>query len=415
MNSPKKILYIQHASSLGGSCTSLLYTMRALDKTKYQPILALANDSQIVIDFYKAAGFDPIPWPGITFWNHTTAGYQPLYKVSGWMNTLKIMGSWQAGKRRTLDLVKLVQPDLVHLNSVVLSASAAALAQAKVPFVWHIREHPPKEFLGIRTAIIRHLMLHCPNELVFISEADRQAWVSDQRGQVIYNFVDFQQFNRLFNGADIRKKNKIPLDAPVALYLGGLRELKGIFPLLKALSILKKRLPRLRCLMPGSEYKPPNHWSLNLARRILPLIGSGTAGQRVEKEIARLNLKEICIRLPFQVNIVPLIASSDMVVFPALRPHFARPVIEANAMAKPVVASRLEGIEELIQSGKTGLMVEPNNPESLAKGLFDVLSDPVKAKQMGEAGYEFAKEKFSADKNCRQIMEIYERILKNIQ
>ena len=60
---PKKILYIQHASSLGGSCMSLLYTMQGLDETRYQPILALANDSKPVIDFYKAAneaGIKPI-------------------------------------------------------------------------------------------------------------------------------------------------------------------------------------------------------------------------------------------------------------------------------------------------------------------------------------------------------------------
>jgi glycosyltransferase involved in cell wall biosynthesis len=407
---PKKILYIQHASSLGGSCMSLLYTMQGLDETRYQPILALANDSKPVIDFYKAAGFEVITCPGITFWNHTTAGYRPLYQPANWIDIIKVIRSWKIGKQKTLELVKSVNPDLVHLNSVVLSASAETLIQKKIPFMWHIREPSPKEFLGTRTGIIRRLMFRCP-ELIFISKTDQQAWVGGRHGQVIHNFVDFKQFDRSIDGTIVRKKLGIPVDAPVMLYLGGLNRIKGIFPLLKALSILEKRLPQMRCLMPGSKYNPPDYWQLNLARKILPLIGSGTVGQRIERDIIKFGLKTTCICLPFQNNIASIIAASDVLVFPSTKPHFARPVIEAGAMAKPVVASRFGEIEELVQDGKTGLLIEPNNPEPLADALFDILTNKEKARQMGEAGYAYAKEKFSAKQNCEKIMTIYDWIL----
>lgn len=411
MPSTKKILYIQHTNVAGGACLSLLYTLQNLDKTRYQPILSLAIPNKFIIYFYKTAGFEPILCPGITFWNHTTGGYHPLYQSSGWIDIIKVAKSWETGKRKTLALVKSVKPDLVHLNSVTLSASAATLIQEKIPFVWHIREHPPKEFLGIRTNIIRRLMLHYPDGLIFLSEADRRAWVNGQRGQVIPNFVDFKQFDRSIDGAMVRKELGIAVNAPVVLYLGGLRKIKGIFPLLRALSILKKRLPQLCCLMPGSKYNPPDYWQLNLARKILPLIGSGTVGQRIERDIIKFGLKTTCICLPFQNNIASIIAASEVLVFPSTKPHFARPVIEASAMAKPVVASRFGEIEELVQDGKTGLLVEPNNPEPLADALFDILTNKEKARQMGEAGYTYAKEKFSAKQNCEKIMAIYDRIL----
>lgn len=417
MNSPKKILYIQHASSLGGSCKSLLYTMQNLDKTKYQPILALANKSQSVIDFYRATGFEPILCPEITFWNHSTAAHRPLYKLSTWVDLIKVIWSWRSGQKKILELVNSVNPDLVHLNSVVLSASATALAQAKIPFVWHIREHPPVEFSSIRTNIIRRLMLSCPNEIIFISEADRRAWVNNKRGEIIPNFINFNQFDRFLGGKKIKKELGLSEGIPTILYVGGLNKIKGIFTLIKALFILKKQLPQFYCLMPGSEYNPPNYWQLNLARAILPLVGSGTVGQRVIKNIVRSGLEKNCVRLPFEQNeqnIAHLIAACDVLIFPAITPHFARPIIEASAMAKPVVASRLDGIEELVKDGETGILVEPNNPEALAKNILTILTNREKAKQMGEAGYIYAKEKFSAEDNCHRIMKIYDRILKTV-
>jgi glycosyltransferase involved in cell wall biosynthesis len=107
---------------------------------------------------------------------------------------------------------------------------------------------------------------------------------------------------------------------------------------------------------------------------------------------------------------VPLIAAADVVVFPSTVPHFARPVIEAGAMAKPVVASNMDGVKELVQNNLTGILVEPNDPRALADALMKVLSDKHLAETMGEAGYLQAKEKFSAEKNCKQIMDIYDKI-----
>jgi len=285
---------------------------------------------------------------------------------------------------------------------VVLSASAQALSQKKMPFVWHIREHPPKQLLKIRLNIIRGLMLKNIDNLIFLSKASQKAWLGCEGGQVIPNFVDFNKFDRLIN--------RVKTDVPIMLYLGGLSKIKGVFPLIKALAILKKRLPRFYCLMPGSEYKPPHYWQLNLIRKLLPVFGFGTTGQRAIRLINKFNLQKNCIRLPFQQNIVRLIASCDVLVFPAIRPHFARPVIEASAMAKPVVASKFDILEELIQNGKTGLLVEPNNPNKLTEALYDILTNPQKAKQMGEAGYLYARQNFSVQNNIKKIIQIYDKI-----
>ena len=392
---------------------SLLYTMQNLDRSLFRPVLALTNNSEAVIGFYRKAGLEPIICPGIMRWFHSAVSPRPVCQFSSWTHMCEVILKWKITQRKTMELVEQVNPDIVHLNSMALAISAKALAQKAVPFVWHVREPPPASLLGIRTAMIRNLMLHCPKELIFISKADRRAWVGESHGQVVYNFVNFRQFDRTMTGDDWRRRLNILADIPVILYLGGLRKVKGVFPLLRALAALKKRLPRFRCLMPGSEYNPPDYWQLNFARAVLPWLGSGTVGQRVEKDIACLGLGEVCVRFPFVDNIAPLMAASDVVVFPATQPHFARPVIEAGAMAKPVVVSRFNVIEELVQDGKSGLLVEPNAPESLADALHALLTNKKKSEEMGEAGYAYARQKFSATQNCARIMEIYDRILQD--
>jgi glycosyltransferase involved in cell wall biosynthesis len=291
MNTPKKILFIQHASGLGGSCMSLFYTMQNLDRLRFEPILALANDSKVVIDFYKATGYSPIACPGITFWGHTTGSSFSLCRLSCWMNIYHTLKSWNKGMRTTIDLVKTINPSIVHLNSVVLSISALALKKNNIPFVWHVREHPPKTIFGFRTYLISKMLMKLPSELIFISNADKQAWINGQSGQVIHNFVNFSEFDRNRNGFETRKTNNIPINAPMILYLGGLRTIKGIFTLIKALHILKKRLHGFYCLMPGSTYNPPDGLVSKMARRILPIFGSGTVGQRAMRLIKNLDLQ----------------------------------------------------------------------------------------------------------------------------
>src|SRR2546423_1403023 len=124
---PKRILYVQHASGLGGSCVSLVTTLRSLDRSRFEPVVAVANDSADVAGLYEAAGFPPVRCPRLPFWNHTTGGVTSLADPRAWHHMARVAADWSEGKQATLRLVERVKPDVVHLNSVVLSASASAL------------------------------------------------------------------------------------------------------------------------------------------------------------------------------------------------------------------------------------------------------------------------------------------------
>ena len=77
---------------------------------------------------------------------------------------------------------------------------------------------------------------------------------------------------------------------------------------------------------------------------------------------------------------------------------------EASACEVPVVATRTGSIDEVVINGKSGILVDPNNPEQLNEAIYTILSDEVLAKQMGEFGREYIVEKFSHQVVAKKLM-----------
>ncbi|HSJ30951.1 MAG TPA: glycosyltransferase, partial [Longimicrobiales bacterium] len=147
------------------------------------------------------------------------------------------------------------------------------------------------------------------------------------------------------------------------------------------------------------------------ARHVLPWFGTGTWSQRVARRMATNGVSDICMRLPFRTEIAPLIAGSDVVVFPALEPHFPRPAIEAAALARPVVASDLPGIDEVVLHDRTGLLVAAGDAVALAGAIRRLLLDRELAAALGREGRRHAERRFSLTAQMARIASIYESLL----
>jgi glycosyltransferase involved in cell wall biosynthesis len=407
---PKKILYVQHAGSLGGSTMSLLYTIQGLDREKYHPVVALTRPSSEVANLYRDAGIDVVEWPGIETFEHTANDYMSLWRPLDWVRQARFARRVPGTLKRTRELVEHVRPDLVHLNSAVLAPAARALHAMRVPFVWHVREHPVSALISFRTRWMRRALSHWPAESIFISNADREAWVGPETGAVVHNFVDFSTFDRTLDGRRVREEFGLGPDTPVILFMGGISAIKGVFPLLEALALVKEEMPEVRCLMAGAAQPMSTRLVARAARRLLPLVGSATHSQRVAHAISRLGLEEVCVRLPFYRDTPGLLAASDLLTFPAVTPHFPRPVVEAAAMEKPVVASRLPGAIELIEDGRSGLLTTAGDAGELATAFLRLLRDPELRTTMGKAGYTLARERHDATRQVKRIMDIYARV-----
>lgn len=411
MNRRQRILYIQHTASLGGSCMSLLYLIQGLDRTRYEPVVYCLYDAPEVVNLYRGAGIETRVAQGIVEFRHTTVGWHPLYNPVAVAELLWSITRIWPSVRATEALVRQVEPDLVHLNSLVLAPSAMGVKRVGVPLVWHVREPVHPGHLGLRRRWLTGLMLNLADEAMFVSEYDRQQLTSGRKGKVIYNFVDLNRFDHSLDGAPVRTELGLPADAKVVLFLGGMSPVKGIFPLLEALHQAKQHMVELHCLIGGGKYQRSSSLLARMARAVLPLAGGGTHWQKVQQLLDRFRMRDYVDLLPFWGDVERLIAASDVVVFPSTEPHFARPVIEAGAMAKPVVASRIGGVEELVEHNVTGLLVTPGNSLELADALVRVLSDADYAENLGLAGLENAKRCYNAVKNVREIVAIYEKLI----
>lgn len=171
---------------------------------------------------------------------------------------------------------------------------------------------------------------------------------------VIRNGVDFRLFN-IRNKAECRSKCGIGPDIKMILFVGQLIEVKGLEFLLDAFfSISSGR----------EEYK-------------LVLIGQGHLRQKFEKVVAErgLNNKVIFAGEISRADIPYWFGASDVFCLPSIREGCPTVILEALACGKPVVASKVGGIPELVND-KNGLLVEPKNPPALAAALSAALNRP---------------------------------------
>ena len=410
----RRILYIQHATAFGGSVVSLLYLIQGLDQNIYEPIVLCLRHSD-VIDFYRSYGIKTINGIGMGEFCHTTGGWYPLYSPLGlWQLTHRLAHFWPS-VRHTQAMVAQLSPDLVHLNSLVLAPSAVGVKQAGVPLVWQVRESVVAGHFGLRRRLLGWLVERLADEAIFISEDGRRRLVGGRKGIVIPNFVDFRRFDRDLPGDPVRAELGIRPEARVVLFLGGRSIIKGIFPLLDALCLAKRQMPSLECVIAAGRYHFSGRLVSRIARTVLPLVGSGTVAQRVDRILEQYQMYDYVHLLDFRPDVERLIAASDLVVFPSIEPHFSRPVIEAGAMAKPVVASCIGGVEELVDHSETGLLVPPGNSGALAQAMVTLLQDEQMAMYLGEQGYQKARRQFDARTNVQRVVEVYECLLKRTE
>jgi glycosyltransferase involved in cell wall biosynthesis len=175
---------------------------------------------------------------------------------------------------------------------------------------------------------------------------------------------------------------------PDFLYLGRLSVEKGIDILIRALA----RLPK------SFRFK-------------LTIVGDGPERGRLEQMVRKEGLEERVFFLGFQLNINDCLASADVLVMPSRREGLPMALIEAAASGKPVVASRVGGIPDIVEDGINGLLVEPESVEGLCKAI----------EQIGNNLYRFQVEsvnraqqiqvRYSPERWAERAMVEYERAM----
>jgi len=405
-NSKIKVLYFYNGTSLGGAPLSLLELIRTLDIKKYHPQVFCLYNSEVVPHFRKY-GIETFVSKGIREINHTTAGWYPFYNPLKLFQFLKLLILLVPSAIRTKNIVTAYKADLVHLNSLTLLPSAIGAKLAGVPIIWHIRESVVQGHIGLRKYLFKLLVNLLSDHVIYICHDNLESLGS--KGSVIYNSINFQEFNKNISGKPVREELGLKSSDKVILMLGGIGRIKGTLELVKAISLVKKTLPNIRCIISGCLESPP--WVDSRLAKLVSKFGVKSYTKQVNDLIINENLQQNILLLPFRKDVPNLIAASNLVTFPSIQPHFARPIMEAGAMAKPVVASSIGGITEILSNKSNGLIVPPKDIDALAQAFITLIMDKSLEIKIGATGYQKALELFDSKVNIPKMIDIYQNIL----
>jgi len=144
-------------------------------------------------------------------------------------------------------------------------------------------------------------------------------------------------------------------------------------------------------------------------RFALVIVGDGREMPHLQRLIAKHGLAGQAHLAGFRTDVPAIMAEADVVALPSLTEGLPNVVLEAFAAGKPVVATRVGGVPEVIDDGRTGLLVRAGDPTALAGGIAACLYDPARAARIGEEALR-ALEAYSPDAQVRRVEELLERV-----
>lgn len=177
------------------------------------------------------------------------------------------------------------------------------------------------------------------------------------------------------------------------LFVGRLSEEKGIPILLKAIALIKDSHPDMKLLVAGD----------------------GRQRRALKRTAIKLKIEDITFFLGYKnaANIIELYRQSSVVAVPSFYPENLPTVcIEAMAIGRPIVASKIGGLPELVKDGETGYLVAPGDADKLAESIDRLLSDFELMQKMGEAGRGKAEKDFEGKTYAYETFLEYERLNK---
>jgi glycosyltransferase involved in cell wall biosynthesis len=189
----------------------------------------------------------------------------------------------------------------------------------------------------------------------------------------------------------LRSSLNVGLDTPLVGVVARLVEQKGLAYLLDAFRHVVSELPAAQ----------------------LVVVGDGPLRSQLKARAAALGIAENVLFTGWRDDAQRIIAAVDMLAMPSLWEGFGLVALEAMAHAKPIVATRVSTLPEVILDGPdgTGWLVPPRDPDALADALLHALRQPEIASAQGQRGYERLTEHFSPERMADQTLDIYERLL----
>ncbi|OGX08660.1 MAG: hypothetical protein A2Z88_10315 [Omnitrophica WOR_2 bacterium GWA2_47_8] len=211
--------------------------------------------------------------------------------------------------------------------------------------------------------------------------------------KVIYNGIDLKKFDNLLDQqkkAAFKQKLGLNPQKFTVGHVGRLSEEKDQATLLDAVKILLDQKKDVQ----------------------LVIVGDGVLRKDLEKKSQDLGLTNAVKFLGFRNDISEILNIIDVYVLSSVREGLSLSILEAMAVGKPVIATKIGGSPEAIVDGKNGYLVSAKNPQAIAKGISMLYADRNLLSQVGKAARRSVEERFSLDAMAQEYAKLYEQIRK---
>jgi len=296
---------------------------------------------------------------------------------------------------RLIRLLRAGAVDLVHAHgqdAAILAAAACRVSSLPLVITRHVLEEPEDSWRERARARLTLRAFRHADVPVAVSHATAarlsrlsRRSVGDIR--VLHNGIDVDTYSAPKPEPArqaLRHELSLPSDARLVLLPAVMRAGKGHDSLLDAVPAIVDRVPRVHIL----------------------LAGTGELENRLRARAAGHDHRVHF--LGHRTDMPELMAGCDLVVLPSMAEALPTVLMEAAAAARPVVATRVGGVPEVVEDGGTGLLVPPGDPAALAGAITALLMDRPRARAFGERARTVARNRFSLERQVEQSVELWQ-------
>ncbi len=304
----------------------------------------------------------------------------------------------------TIRLIQKLKPQIVHTHSPkagVVGMLAAFLC--RVPVKIHtVAGLPLMEVTGAKRKLLNFVesFTYWCADWVLPNSQELKKFILDHDftrpskvkviGDGSSNGMDVAYFSitqdLLAEGKAFRQEHGITKEHTILTFMGRLAFYKGINELVEAFQILQKKYSNLKLLLIGAP------------EELNPLKES------TKNEV--ISNKDI-ISVGHQKDVRKFLAVSDIFVFPSYREGFPQALMQASAMGLPSVATNINGCNEILENGKTGILIEPKSVEAIVDATSQLLDDEQGRIIMAKAAQNFITTNFEQKKLWQMIYDFY--------
>jgi len=249
---------------------------------------------------------------------------------------------------------------------------------------------PPTIKLMLERASYRNADKLLANSKSTAKELERWYGIRPERISVVYAGVDIDRFHPNINAQDIISRLNLRKSRMILCV--------AAFSLRKGVQYLISAIPTVLEDVPNSKFI---------------FVGKGFLRPLLQEKVNRLEIGD-SVRflgtIPHE-QMPSLYTAADLVVLPSVYEPFGKVLVEAMACGKPIVATRVSGIPEVVSKNETGILVPPKRPDLLAKAIIEILLDANLAKRMALRGRERAVRLFTWKEVAERVLKAYKETM----